>query len=320
MKSSLKKSTNFNIPNQEIKQKTLSSNSERSSYQNDNNEEDSIINNTHNMNFSSINPLKTYYYKGYQMELVSDYIKELENINEIIIEQKLEFKEILTCCSNQGRYNVYYINEKKEKKYLFQYKEESSCCCRNCCPNSLKSFKLNMFHMLTSNKKKDLDYKKLIAVYERPFECTFLCCNRPIIYETRLKNREMKQFDKGFILDECGYAISYIVYNQDKILRWKIYTNYCQYGVCCNCTSIGKCFEIDFWIFDGRANVKIDKPEGNIRKIFKGSNDFDFDCDCFIITFPKVANPRDKIDLITATIMIDYRYFEGINCFPVEIV
>ena len=152
MKSSLKKS--LNLPNQEIKEKTISNNSENSSSRNQNNEEESIINNSQNMNFSSTNPLKTYYYKGYQMELVSDYIKELENINEIIIEQKLEFKEILTCCSNQGRYNVYYTNEKKEKKYLFQYKEESSCCCRNCCPNSLKSFKLNMFHMLTSNKKK----------------------------------------------------------------------------------------------------------------------------------------------------------------------
>ena len=316
MKSSLKKSSMQKLtPDQKSPSRNTIS-QKLSSKKNDSEDSDLQMTNINNNTTS----FQTFYYRGYPMTLVSDYLKELEKIREIIIEPRLDFKELLSCCLVPNRYNVFYINQQKEKKYLFKYKEISSCCCRFCCPNSIRSFKLNMFHMLSSNKEKDLDYKKLIAIYERPFEFTICCCNRPIIYEIKKKNREMEGFEKGFIIDVYNPSPLYYVYNKENILRWKIYAEYCQCGIFCNCATCGKCFEVDFWIFDGRANHKKDKPEGNIRKIFKGISDFDIDTDCFLITFPKAANPLDKIDLITATIMIDYRYFQLTDFMGIEIV
>ena len=130
----------------------------------------------------------------------------------------------------------------------------------------------------------------------------------------------MEGYEKGFILDVFSKSPLYYIYNKDNILRWKIYAEYCQCGLCCNFATCGKCFEVDFWIFDGRADYKKDKPEGNIRKIFKGLQQEEQDFDSFIITFPSAANSFDKIDLITATIMIDYRYFELTDFTGIEIV
>ena len=62
------------------------------------------------------------------------------------------------------------------------------------------------------------------------------------------------------------------------------------------------------------ADITKQKPVGNIHKIFKGLSELVTDSDAFILTFPKKANAVERIMLIGAVIMIDYRFYEDLAC------
>ena len=68
-----------------------------------------------------------YWYRGELMQLVPDALSELINSKEVIVEQKIELMEALTGCETPNRYNVFLIDEEKQKKFLFKCKEESNC-------------------------------------------------------------------------------------------------------------------------------------------------------------------------------------------------
>ena len=106
----------------------------------------------------------------------------------------------------------------------------------------------------------------------------------------------------------CGPELH--VYGENNEIRWKIIEEYCQCGFCCRQFSIGKCYEVDFWIYDAQADPKTAKPVGNIHKVFKGFSELITDSDAFILTFPKKANPIERLMLCGSVIMIDYRYYE----------
>ena len=265
-----------------------------------------------------------YWYRGELMQLVPDALSELINSKEVIVEQKIELMEALTGCETPNRYNVFLIDEEKQKKFLFKCKEESNWFCRNCVPSSNRSFFLTMQHIISSNKGND--YKQTIANFERPFMCTCLCCCRPEmegylqkdflnkdnINLSRQKTGNNTNMGKVIEPFSCGPTLE--VYGSDGNIRWKIYGEYCQCGFCARDISIGKCYEVDFWIYDKDADITKQKPVGNIHKIFKGLSELVTDSDAFILTFPKKANAVERIMLIGAVIMIDYRFYEDLAC------
>ena len=266
---------------------------------------------------------RNYWYRGELMQLVPDIFKELANNTEVVVEQKIELLEILSGCETANRYNVYLLDKDKNKKFLFKCKEESSWFCRNCIPSDARSFILRMIHIKNSNKK--ADYKKTIADFERPFKCTCCCLWRPVMtayYHDEAKKGKRKKKKKkkeeaisnqqlmGRVeeLFTCGPELH--VYGENNEIRWKIIGEYCQCGFCCRQFSIGKCYEVDFWIYDAQAVPKTAKPVGNIHKVFKGLNELITDSDAFILTFPKKATPIERLMLCGSVIMIDYRYYE----------
>ena len=95
-------------------------------------------------------------------------------------------------------------------------------------------------------------------------------------------------------------------------MRWKIYGEYCQCGFWARDISVGKCYEVDFPIYDCEDTEK--KPVGNIHKIFKGLSELISDSDVFVLTFPKKADVIDRLMLIGSVIMIDYRFYEDLAC------
>lgn len=248
----------------------------------------------------------------------------MEN-NEIIIEQKIELLEILTGCETANRYNVYCMDSDKTKKFLLKCKESSSWCCRNCIPSQDRSFTLSILHILSSNKK--LNYKKTIADFERPFQFTCLCLCRPRLTgyygdeneDAKLvdkdKKKEIKSTQKqfGFIEENFACGASLTINGEDGNPRFAIKGDFCQCGYCCRVASVGKCYEVDFWIYDYEGEDN--KPVGNIHKVFKGLSELITDSDAYIITFPKRANPIERLLLIGACIMIDYRYYEEVALF-----
>jgi hypothetical protein len=287
-----------------------------------------------------------YWYRGELMQLVQDPLQELLNNSEVVVEQKIELMEILTGCETENRYNIYLLDKNKTKKFLFKCKEISSWCCRNCIASKNRSFVMDMIHYKSSNKNSD--YKKTIVEFNRPFKCTCCCCARPEMIahnhmdseltpmnvkvkkksnkqqhseisektqtqQEHRKNEGEKQFmGKVVEMYSCNPQLSVIGENGE--VRWKIKGDYCQCGFCFRGFSLGKCYEVDFWIYDAQSDPTNSKPVGNIHKVFKGLSELISDSDAFILTFPKKATAFERLLLIASVIMIDFRYFESIAC------
>jgi hypothetical protein len=267
---------------------------------------------------------QNYWYRGEIMKLVPNALNELMEAKEVVIEQKIELMEVLTGCETPNRYNVYIINNSKEKTFLFKCKEESNWFCRNCVPSSNRSFFLKMYHIISSNKK--TDYKKTIGDFVRPFRFTCLCCCRPIM-DGFFLGEQLEELDSnktpktdigrakmGKVLEPFSCSPELLIYGKDDKVRWKINGEYCQCGFFARDLSIGKCYEVDFWIYEGDADISNSKPVGNIHKVFKGLSELVTDSDAFILTFPKKATAIERLMLIGSVIMIDYRFYEDMAC------
>lgn len=285
----------------------------------------------------------TFWHNGELMQLVSDPLEELEYCPQVIVEQKVELLEVLSGCETPNRYHVYTVDKVGQKKYLFKCKEESSWGCRNCCPSSSREFNLKIIHI--KSEAKNIDYKQTIAEFSRPFVCTCFCTKRPKLIgtynnetetsqnqeqeevqekEKDKKTKQQKQPDKdlinskplGIISEEFSIGSLLKVFNESLVLKWEIKANCCQCGYCCRDLTLGKCYEVDFWIYNvaenqmNKTKEKDMRPIGNIHKTFKGISEMLTDADSFLLTFPKTATSTDKLMLIGAVLMIDYRYYE----------
>ena len=268
---------------------------------------------------------QNYWYKGELMKLVPDFLNELLKTNEVIIEQKLELMEALTGCETPNRYNVFFIDKERQKIFLFKCKEDSNWFCRNCVPSNSRSFYLKMQHIVSSNKS--TDYKQTIAEFERPFMFTCFCCCRPQMdgyfkredaIDVTGKNLMSQNIrfgeSMGKVVEPFSCGPTLLIYGSDGKIKWKIYGEYCQCGFWARDISVGKCYEVDFWIYENDADISNAKPVGNIHKVFKGLSELVTDSDAFILTFPEKANAIERIMLIGAVIMLDYRFYEDLAC------
>ena len=268
---------------------------------------------------------QNYWYKGELMKLVPDFLNELLKANEVIIEQKLELMEALTGCETPNRYNVFFIDKDRQKKFLFKCKEDSNWFCRNCVPSNSRSFYMKMQHIISSNKS--TDYKQTIAEFERPFMFTCFCCCRPQmdgyfkgedaidVTGKNLISQNLKFGENmGKVIEPFSCGPTLLIYGNDGKIKWKIYGEYCQCGFFARDISVGKCYEVDFWIYENDADISSTKPVGNIHKVFKGLSELVTDSDAFILTFPKKAKAIERIMLIASVIMLDYRFYEDLAC------
>lgn len=250
---------------------------------------------------------RKYWHRGELMELVHNPIEELEFCTEVFLEQKIEVLEVLTGCETPNRYHVYFVNKQGQKKYLFKCKEESTWGCRNCCPSNSRAFEMKMIHISST---KAAEYKKTIANISRPFTCSCCCCVRPIISAVLNSDNKGGKFELGSVIENfsCNPSLTIFIENNKK--KWKVKSKCCQCGLFCRCFSFGKFYEVDFWIYDANDNRKEPKAVGNIHKVFKGISELIADADAFLLTFPKNSTPYEKLMLIVAVLMIDYRYYE----------
>ena len=277
---------------------------------------------------------RNYWYRGELMQLVPDPFRELAMNSEVVVEQKIELLEVISGCESANRYNVYLLDKDKTKKFLFKCKEESSWCCRNFVPSSSRPFRLRMLHIKNSNKKPN--YNKPLTDFERPYQCSCCCICKPTMVayfrdevkelknmKSKKKKQNQSENDKGKesqtrkaigrVEESCGCKPELFVHGEKGTLRWKIIADYCQCGFCCRTFSFGKCYEVDLWIYDANADPKVNKPVGNIHKVFKGLSELITDSNAFILTFPKKATPIERMMLIGSAMLIDFRYFEEVS-------
>ena len=260
---------------------------------------------------------RNYWYRGEVMQLVEDAFTILMNNDEIVIEQKLELLEVLTGCSTKNRFNIWVLDKNdKTKKYLFKAKEESYACCRKFVPKSCRKFFLRLVHY--SNSNKEINYKRTICDVERKFRPTCLfCCFKPTI-EVYFNPKNSKKNKKliGKSIEVGCVSPGYDIYDENGKIKYKIYSDYCQCGLCCRCFPFGKCYEVNIWIYNGDCNdFKNDSPVGNIHKVFKGLSELVTDSDAMIVTFPKDANAFDRLQLLSVALLIDFELYEDTKFF-----
>lgn len=259
--------------------------------------------------------IRHFKYRGESIELVDNPLGELEICNEVIIEKKLEFVAILSGCERPNKYHIYSVDRSGRKKHLFKCKEESNWGCRNCCPGNIRSFKIKMIHIMNTNKR--FKCKKTIAEFTKPFKFSCCCCFRPVLKGHYVDQQGNIGESFGEIKETLGCNPSLSIMNEEKVVKWKSFTKYCQCGYSCRCYSCGKCYEVNFWIYNGDSLIKNSNPVGNIHKVFKGLSEMGSKTNSFVLTFPQGVTAEDKLLLIGTVLMIDYRYFETmglLNC------
>jgi hypothetical protein len=93
-------------------------------------------------------------------------------------------------------------------------------------------------------------------------------------------------------------------------LKYIVTAECCQCGIICN-NSCGKCSEVLFTIHKpGKQEMTPQNADGFIKKKFSGLQELLTDADNFELVFPTSANAEEKLLLIGAVIMIDFRYYE----------
>ena len=223
---------------------------------------------------------------------IYDPIKILETCPIVKIKQQIEWLEVISGCETKNRYDVFAkIND--QSLYLFKCKEQSGWCMRNCCPSDCREF----------NLKLTLPNQQIFAILERPFKCTCCCCNRPFMTGKLSNGQKFGKVKEPFRLCSPFFQI----YDENNNKKYCLEIPCCQCGFCCRDNCYGKCSEVFGNIY---KNNDLEHPVGIIRKKEKCIQETFTDANTFVITFPVQATIYDKLNLISAVLMIDYRYYE----------
>mmetsp|Transcript_60079 Transcript_60079/g.69597 ORF Transcript_60079/g.69597 Transcript_60079/m.69597 type:complete len:346 (-) Transcript_60079:216-1253(-) len=230
-----------------------------------------------------------------------------DRLNEhqsVFIKQKFNVLEALTGCDMENRYLIFPANQQgdgKKGKALFKAKEKSGWCSRQCCHPDCRPFKMDVLH-----EYKDLEDGDPFLALDRPYTCTFLCCNRP--YMTVQRNEAGQNENLGVIKAPWTcYDHQVDIYNGGDDLRYKIVANCCQLGFWCK-WPCDPCQNIDFEVRNSGGEVV-----GSLKKFSQGCIKASFDeasSSQFTLVYPPNCDPRDKALLIAATLLIDFRFFE----------
>jgi hypothetical protein len=254
------------------------------------------------------------YFKGEKMKIISNPLEYLNKCKTIIVEQKFDILEILSGCENPNKYHVYSTGNLNEKNYLFKCSEISNCLCRNFCSSSSKKFSLIFQYPSKYNKS-----KKTFAIFSKEFNCNLICCckkNEMIGGLIKDKNQSYKKIGKINEKSNGCYCNPYfVIQNEKDKIKYKISTEYYQTGFFCRGNALGKCYEVDFLIYDKKTNInkKNSKPIGIIHKYYQGLSELVGDADAYLINFPQNASAYEKLLIIGGTIMIDYIFFEKVS-------
>ena len=220
-----------------------------------------------------------------------DPLQILEKVPVVKIKQQIEWLEMISGCETKNRYLVYAkINE--QNYFLFKCKEQSGWCMRNCCPSHCREFNLNL---TKPNQEK-------FAILERPFKCTCCCCNRPVM---ACKYKDGRQFGRIYEPFRCCSPL-FETYDEGDHSKYYLEIPYCQCGFCCRGCGCGKCNEVFANIY---KDSNLTTPVGVVKKKEKCIQETITDANTFI-TFPVDTNVYDKMNLISAVLMVDYRYYE----------
>lgn len=226
----------------------------------------------------------------------SDPIKDLMNAATVKIDQRSNFCKLLSCafCGCENIYDVIIEDTSKSQKHLFEL-EEKNCCLYHCCvPGMCRGFNMEVKAISEKDGKKT---SSPLAFIERPCKLGCLCLCRPELTIKQGNGVQMGKVDMPCNL--CGSEFQ--VYNEKMEKKYIIKLGCCQCGLCC----VGQCCNIRGDIFEVTSGALV----GVLTK----------DCSClhcctkadtYHLNFPNNATFNERINLISAVMLIDYRLFE----------
>jgi len=192
----------------------------------------------------------------------------------------------------------------KDKKHtLMKGRERSSCLCRACCGDR------RSFRMAMETEGKDEDRSPVFEM-DRPWHCRWFCF--PCSFCTQVINVYSHGRPLGHVRERCWICTPHLnVWDERDTLRYTMVgENMCCRcslcsGACCWC--IKCCPDFTFSIRDGVSGHE----EGTVTKKFSGvGKELFTNADNYKMKFPPNASPNDRALLVSASVLIDYLYFE----------
>eukprot|EP00825_Cyclidium_porcatum_P016629 TRINITY_DN19584_c0_g1_i1.p1 TRINITY_DN19584_c0_g1~~TRINITY_DN19584_c0_g1_i1.p1 ORF type:complete len:396 (-),score=30.47 TRINITY_DN19584_c0_g1_i1:367-1554(-) len=232
----------------------------------------------------------------------------LANYSSVYIKQKLEIWEILCGCETQNSYGIFSGDCNGQKTYtqIFKAKERSECCQRMILPGHCRSFNMNISSKIPVNRHDLTDFEKFIFLrMKRPYRCTYLCFERPIMEVSTVEQGVEKYIGKIINPFSCCDLILEI-YNKDNNLDYTVKGDICQLGIQCRGFPCEACQEVRLDVLDKDNHVLkplTKRSPGCLKAMIS-------DVDEFSVVFPDGASVYQKSLLISATLFMDYLFFE----------
>ena len=241
-------------------------------------------------------------YFGFTYSFILDPMEELALSKGVLIRQQPKFFEQMSGCELPNRYFVFSQSPQTGFKMLFKCKEQSECFQRNCYPPSRKEFHMDLEITTNAESLNDNHQNSFIHLY-KPFKCTCCCLERPVMIANYSSSGDIfGKIDQPF----NGCNPIFTLYDDAGSLRYYIYAECFQCGLCCN----GPCSKMYEVVFNIYRDVNMEKPIGNIIKKIANYGELVTRADSYQINFPADAKPNEKLLLIITGLMIDYQYFE----------
>mmetsp|Transcript_49810 Transcript_49810/g.57164 ORF Transcript_49810/g.57164 Transcript_49810/m.57164 type:complete len:328 (+) Transcript_49810:83-1066(+) len=244
-----------------------------------------------------------------------DGYSKLANCQAVFIKQKFQALEALTLgiCQKPNVYQVFDADpeELTPRGELFKGIEKSGFCVRICLPPDCRPFKMWVDHsekhtVVPGTASQDGDpFLKI----DRPYSCTYLCFNRPVMEIEKSETQNPNDnATLGLGTSKNPWACCDILFdvrdNTGDIL-YKIVGNCCQCGLFMQCP----CAPYNKVIFD--IKDRSDQIVGSIQKLWSGClRECCSQSDNFACIFPPKATPQERALILSATLFIDFRFFE----------
>jgi len=192
------------------------------------------------------------------------------------------------------------------KAPLFVAKEKSTWICRNCTHADCREFQMLVGEFNGQINSDGTPAVNETMLFDRPYKCTFFCCNRPSMDVHDLNygggRRKLGRVHNPWFCCQLGND----VYNFSDQLAFKVRGACCQLGVLCKQCPYKPCQEVHFNVLDST-----DKKIAPLKKKSPGCCKAFFQTvDNMAVFYPSDMSLENRALLMANAILLDYCYFE----------
>ena len=251
---------------------------------------------------------------------------------------------IVTGCERNNRYKLrswdpaagaVKASEGIRSDDIYKMKEKSDCMCRICL-GPMREFKMSLYPYAEGQYPPpgaDIFYLPGAVTLERPFRCTLLCLNRPVLrvrhgtvgyigeirypflppvslnYYFTIHSPTRDTNGAEMVMDAPLHVHPTRAGEPEGTMWYRVKGNFCQWGLFCF-LPFGPCKKISFKIYEP-ADELCTQPVGEISKVWKDCCSAVLDADSYTIEFPPNANEVQRASILSTTILIDFCLFES---------